>query len=396
MTVRTYFSWMLAFFVAAFLVLPTSKMVNNFYYIFIAIPGLFFLLKNYKFLKPSSKTELIFLTICFYIALYSFFEFPRVITQTLYVLLFVYTVSRFVDVEFFNTKAFARILFWGGLLYAATGAIFYYIIGDTPVGVPVNPGLSRLDNPIQTSMFIACSLFIIGPHWLKGKNYWEGMCGFIVAFLAVALIFQSRSGLVGMMLWAIFMLVCMIKAFGIKGIVFLVIGLLMLSFVSIPLFDLAGLSNQLIERADSHRFSIWQGYILALNDCGFILGCGFPDNNSPHLLLDPKTAGDIYHPHNIYVEMVYNYGLVLLFLFASMMISVLYIAWNQRSWWGGYLLAGLLVLNFDGSRIADSPNEVWLMMWLPFALILAEEWQSKREIIKKSINWSGTPIVDAN
>lgn len=396
MTVRTYFSWMLALFVASFLVLPTSKMVNNFYYIFIAIPGLYLLLRNYKLLKPINKTELVFLTLCFYIALYSFFEFPRVITQTLYVVLFIYTVSRFVDVEFFNSKTFARVIFWGGIIYAASGAVSYYIIGDTPFGVPVNPGLSRLDNPIQTSMFIACSLFVIGPHWLKDNNLGEGISGFVIAFIAIALVFQSRSGLAGMVLWSIFILICMVKELGGKGLIFLGIGLLILIIVCIPLFDLAGMSNQLIERADSNRFAIWQGYFLALSDCGFIIGCGFPDINSPHLLIDPNRNGDIYHPHNIYVEMVFNYGLILLLLFMFMMVNALYMAWRQRNWWGGYLFSGLLVLNFDGSRIADSPNEVWLMMWLPFALILAKEWQSKRETINKTVNWSGTPIVDAN
>lgn len=114
MTVRTYFSWMLALFVTSFLVLPTSKMVNNFYYIFIAIPGLYLLLRNYKLLKPINSTEWIFLILCSVITFYSAFYHTRAIIHALYVLVFVYSISRFVDPNFFSSKTFARMLFWGG------------------------------------------------------------------------------------------------------------------------------------------------------------------------------------------------------------------------------------------------------------------------------------------
>lgn len=104
MTVRTYFSWMLAFFVAAFLVLPTSKMVNNFYYVFIAIPGLYLLLRNYQLLKPSNFTEWVFVLLCVVISFYSFFTYPRVIVHSLYILVFIYSISRFVDTSFLILK----------------------------------------------------------------------------------------------------------------------------------------------------------------------------------------------------------------------------------------------------------------------------------------------------
>ncbi len=74
MTAKVYFSWMLACFVAAFLILPTSKSVNNFYYVLMAIRGLFLLLKNYKLLKPNNLTEWLFYIFSGYVAIYSFFE----------------------------------------------------------------------------------------------------------------------------------------------------------------------------------------------------------------------------------------------------------------------------------------------------------------------------------
>lgn len=374
MIARDYFNTVLLLFVAAFLILPTSKMVNNFYYVFMAVPGLFFLLREFRVLRPSNFTELVFYALCSYIAIYSFFEYPRVIVQALYVFVFVLTVSRFVDVEFFNTRAFARVLFWGALLYAAMGAVSYYLINDVPFGVPVNPGLSRLDNPIHTSMFIACTLFVIGPHWIKSNSLWEGLAGFVLAFLAIALVFQSRSGLVGVGLWMIFMAISLAKQMSFRGVLIAGMAIAFLIIVSIPLFDMAGQSTQLIDRADSNRLAIWAGYLTLLWDCGLVLGCGFPELESSNLVRESSTNA-IFHPHNIYVEMTFHYGIILLLLFVLMMAVALHMALRQKNWWGGYLLAGLLMLNFDGSRITNSPNEVWLMMWLPFALVLAREWQ---------------------
>ncbi len=395
MTVRTYFSWMLAFFVAAFLVLPTSKMVNNFYYLFIAIPGLYLLLRNYQLLKPSNFTEWVFVLLCVVISFYSFFTYPRVIVHSLYILVFIYSISRFVDTSFFNTKTFARILFWGGLVYLSVCAISFYIFGNDPFGTRLNPGVSRLYSPIQISMFISCSLFVIGPHWIKDRNIGEGLIGFSLAFFAIALILQSRTGFIGMGVWGLFMLVIMVRGFGLKGGLFLLAGLLIVMIISIPVFELAGQTTQLIERADSYRLAIWSGYLLAWQDCGVLLGCGFPETPSSHLVWQPDGS-EVFVTHNILVNLLYHFGVVPFIIFSIMILSVLHVAWQQRNWWGGYLLAGVLALMLDSNRIINNPDEVWLMMWFPFALILAEEWQNKKETIKKSINWAGKPIVDAN
>lgn len=373
MTVKAYFNWTLALFVASFVVLPTSKMVNNFYYVFIAIPGLYFLLRNYQLLRPISFTESAFLALCLYITTYAFFVYPKVMVHTLYVLVFVYAVSRFVDASLFESKLFARLLFWGSLLYAAVCVFAFYIIGDADFGSRLNPGLSRLYSPIQISMLIACSLFVIGPHWLNCKNYLEGFTGVLLVIFAIALVFQSRTGLVAVGLWIIFMLIHALKGYGFRGGITLAASLLLLVLVSIPVFELAGQTSQLIERADAYRFSIWSGYLMAAHDCGLFLGCGFPEVVSPHLVLEPRGEG-VYVSHNIVINLLYHFGVVPVLLFAAIMLSSLYMAWRQGNWWGGYLFAGAVTLILDGNRIFNSPDIVWLAMWLPLALILARSW----------------------
>lgn len=378
MSVREYFNWTLVFFVAAFLVLPNSKMVNNFYYVFFAIPGLFFLLRNYKLLKPINLPELAFIVLSLFIASYGFLEQQKTIIHALYVVVFVYGVSRFVEADFFDSRLFARLLFWGGMLYAAACIISSYVIGDNSFGMRLNPGVSRLYSPIQISMFIACSLFIIGPHWLKGKSYLEGFTGLLLAFLVIALVFQSRTGIVAMALWGIFILVYLIRSYGTKGLVALAVALLLLILISIPVFELAGQTTGLIERADAHRFSIWRGYLLAWQDCGVIFGCGFPDVPSQHLVLEPNGE-NVYVTHNIVINLFYHFGVISVVIFSIMMLSILTLAWQQKNWWGGYLSAGVLTLMLDGNRIINNPDIVWLMIWLPMALILAREWEKQKQ-----------------
>src|SRR5690554_4774061 len=102
MTARRYFTWTLTLFVAAFLVLPSSKMVNNFYYVLMAIPGLYLLLRNFRLLRPVNLAETGFLVLCLYVATYAMMVQPKVVVHTLYVVVFVYTASRFVDADFFD------------------------------------------------------------------------------------------------------------------------------------------------------------------------------------------------------------------------------------------------------------------------------------------------------
>jgi len=49
---------------------------------------------------------------------------------------------------------------------------------------------------------------------------------------------------------------------------------------------------------------------------------------------------------------------------------VLQRAWQQRDPWGLYLFTALVVLNFDGSKLVGNPDELWLLILLPMALII--------------------------
>lgn len=364
-----YFTAVFVMLIATYMILPTSKSVNNFYYLFGLTPGIFFLFK-YRYFKPVLIFDYVFALLCLYYALNLYFISPDKIKDVLYVYVFVMAFSRQIDSNFLTSKYLARLLFWGAIIYACISAFSNYIIGDLQFGVPVNPGISRLDNPIHTSMFMACTIFIISPIWLTEKRWLEAGLGFILNFIAISLIFQSRSGLVGMALWALIFCYALIKEYGHKVVWGLLLVCVFGILVSLPLFDLAGQTTQLVDRADSNRFAIWKGYLSAINDCGWILGCGFPEHISDKLVWEDR-ANNIFGPHNIYIHMIYRLGIMSFILFLISILVALFYSYNKKMWWGGYLLAGLLMLNFDGSMIMNSPNEVWLLVWLPITVIMS-------------------------
>ena len=121
----------------------------------------------------------------------------------------------------------------------------------------------------------------------------------------------------------------------------------------------------LFARADSGRFELWRILFAEWLDCGLWLGCGVQYASQATIL----DGAPIQHPHNIYMALGLYSGLVSLLLFLALNALLLRRAWQQRDPWGLYLLVALLMLNFDGSKLMGNPDELWLLVLLPMALI---------------------------
>ena len=77
----------------------------------------------------------------------------------------------------------------------------------------------------------------------------------------------------------------------------------------------------------------------------------------------------IQHPHNIFLALGLYSGLVSLVVFLIIVAVTLRRAWLQNDPWGLYLFTALIMLNFDGSKLVGNPDELWLLVLLPMALI---------------------------
>lgn len=261
MTARKYFSYTLLLFLAAFIVLPTSKLVNSFYYLVIAAPALIYLALNYKDFVLRTSVEYLFLAFISYCFLFGLVNDPDFAKYSFYLLLFSLVTSKIIDIRLFEDSRFTRALFWGLISYVLLSTAYFAFEGSYQLGVRITDLPTRLDGPIFTSILIASSLVLITPLWIKERSIIEAVAGMLLALICVAVILQSRTGVLGIALWAILMCAWLAWHYKAKGIlVALVATTVVFALVAFLLLE-SGKLIELFSRADSGRFEIWQFFI---------------------------------------------------------------------------------------------------------------------------------------
>lgn len=379
-----YFTLALLIFIASFCILPTSKMVNNVYYVLIALPALGVLLarRGAGLLdNPLAWGWLVFL---------GWFLVPGVLSgdsqffkHILYLLLFMATLLVLSNPQPFLDGRFVRLLFWALGLYILVSAVIYWGAGRYAVGERVLWLPARMTGPIYTSMWLASCLALAAPAWWRERRWWEVSLALPLTLFNISFVLQSRSGLVGVALLVglglIWLLVCRPKH--------MLWAMLALSLVGGMLtWGLSDISvyTGLWSRGDAGRLELWPAVLADWRGCGWWLGCGL-NYASEHSIIESLP---IQHPHNIFLALGVYTGLPALLLFGALMVATLALAWRQRNPWGLYLLSALCMLNFDGSLLVGNPDELWLLILLPAGLIAAgyrssaaqarqSAWQSK-------------------
>lgn len=365
MTYEKYFTSTIAIFLLTFILLSSTKAVNNYFYIFIAIPALLYFISHISRLSPKIYTEylwLIFIALSFMNGLSQDLTFSK---YCLYVLLFVSVLIKLVNVDFFQGIVFARLFFWVPIFYVLISTLIFFLSGSYTFGARIIDLPSRLYGPIYTSIFIASSIVLITPVWIKKQAFLEAMAGFILALICIAFILQSRSGVVGILLWATCISAWLVLQYKIKGVLIASLAVIIsLSIVTVLFFFTDHISS-LFERGDSGRLEIWKFFISGWYECGVFKGCGLDFS-----MVDEFQGQQILHPHNIYLTLGVSFGVIPLALFMLLMLMVIRLAYISKNWWGGYLLMALILFNFDGATVINSPNELWLLIWMPLGLII--------------------------
>lgn len=363
-------------FVACYAILPTSKAVNNIFYVFLLAPAVFiFSVKIYQCLV---RTKDYFIPII--MAMFLFFAIScfwgdglnfRYLKYVFYVATFFLLINFLIIEEKLKPEFFIKFCVWVTFLYLAYAFIdTYYIQNKVFPAARIIPLPSRVDNPIYASIWITSVFFCYLGYGVLGKA--SGL-RFHHLFLLALLVFflylmRSRSGFVVLFCGA-----------GLVGFIALMTRkskkmLLQYSAVvfSILLFFIAGYSlglfDSMIARADSFRFQVWLYALQEYAECGYLLGCGYGydiasvvGNNAP-----------VAHPHNIFIAHLLYSGIV--GCGALMIVTIVGVcrAYKIKSPWGIYLLLACVGLLFDGDKVLTSPSEVWILYILPLAIIFGE------------------------
>lgn len=360
-----YFTLALLVFIASFLLLPTSKMVNNVYYVLLALPALFVLLRTLgRVVEPSPILNVCGLLGAWYLLIGALSAEPQFFKHLLYVALFVLLVSQLVDPRLFRTSTFSRSLLWGLLIYILGSAIIYWTTGRYALGQRVLWLPGRMTGPIYTSMWLACCFALALPTWLAQRRWLELSAAALLALFCMAYVLQSRSGLLGMVAIAALLAGWLLLR---RARYLLLLGVVVLSLAVLTLFIAREIPEvaRLFIRADAGRLQLWRILVGEWVDCGLWLGCGMQHVSEATIL----RSQPIQHPHNIFLALGLYSGLVSLLIFLALVALVLRRAWLRSDPWGLYLLVALIVLNFDGSKLVGNPDELWLLVLMPMALI---------------------------
>jgi hypothetical protein len=362
-----YFSGALVVFLLSFILGDSSKLTNNLFYAAIAVPGLFFLIKNRGAGIFADRLGWVWLVFMLWFLVPAFyagdFQFYKHIA---YVTLFVFVLAGLSNVDFFSGALFVRGQFWIVLLYILMSGIYGFISGKYELGQRVSILPARMDNVIYASIWLFCALGLLLPVLRKQRRWGEAAAAVVLSLFIVSFVVQTRTALVGAAflggLWALHAMRHHKK----QGVI-AVVGLGLLALLFMWLVKDEAWVTLLFKRGDSHRTELLQIMVGEWRNCGWLMGCGVEFHTTQLL-----TGGmPIQHPHNIFVAMGLYTGAVSLVLFVAVMALTLWHAWRLRCVWGVYLASALVMLNFDGSKLVGNPDELWVLVLFPAVMIYA-------------------------
>lgn len=370
----------------SFLLLPSTKAVNNLYYAFMALPALVLIVRG-KAPRPHA-TFLVGLWAALFVWLLLtvfFVQGSQFLRHLLYTLLFCLIVLLWVDQRKFEEISLFRAFFWSLIFYVGVSALYLWATDRMAVGVRVTDLPARMSGPVLTSMLIVSCFALLTPSWLTKRSWTEMIAAVIAVMFCVGFVLQSRSGLVG--LGAVLSVaggVLFWKSNWLgRGVLIAIITVAVLG--GLWAYEYIDVAERLVARADAGRFELWQAYWNEWHDCGLLLGCGADFTSGIYI-----TNGLlIHHPHNVFFAMGFYHGLPALLLFCLVLLVTVWQAWKQKNPWGCYLAVALLMLNFDGNRVVRSPNEVWLLILLPAMLIAAKHNSAIAGVRERELKTSG-------
>lgn len=263
------------------------------------------------------------------------------------------------------------------LLFAWWTLIYQYGVLERPYSYPEARdfrlhelgwrGLANLDHPIVAGLYygafavVLCWFFVSYP-----VRVWQGgLLGLGMLGLLLYVLFTFSRGAWFSMASAIFVLLLLVpnvksRSLLVGGI--LAVGMLALFFwPEIQAERGVGLSN---------RDQIWQNWLTQLPSF-WLFGSGA----GADLYYKFSNGYETYHAHSLYLQLWYEFGVVGFLLFASLLLSLLWKAWQCREQplarlGGALLVFAMVAMVSDIYAIFHRPSPYWVVFWLPVGILL--------------------------
>ncbi|CAD5109721.1 O-antigen ligase family protein [Zestomonas carbonaria] len=225
--------------------------------------------------------------------------------------------------------------------WPVVAGIFHGAVASWALGVVVDKRTSLRAAAFWLLVFAVLALYVLLTYT---RGAWFGMLG---SAFAVVLMQRSRRG------WWL-----------------LGLGLLCMAVAVFLWWD--RLLFEVQTRQLSGRELIWDHFV-AVMPGHWLFGYGL---GTPFSFVWPDGRSIIFHAHSLFLQLVYDSGLVALGLMAAGLLVVAHKVWKLRDdpWVRlafPALVFALIAMLTDVERIFTRPGVYWTVFWLPLAILLA-------------------------
>ena len=269
-----------------------------------------------------------------------------------------------------------RTLAAAGLLAALAGLGLFWM-GHSESGRLI--GLGQLDNNVVAALIFGVVLILVAEEALRDRGaFWRrfGVLGTVVLG-AVVLLSDSRNGQISAVLGVgVLLLAHRVPNRQRFAVAVLGLGVILAAVLAALVANEAG-RTLVLPRGDSFRPAIWLATLSAVADGGLWFGRGILTDDTL-----VTAIGEFPHPHNMYLSVLFQGGLVGVALFATLIAAVVRTLLDHYRHRDAKLALGILGLALpawllDGHELIDKVGMTWFLFWLPVAISLGLAWMGR-------------------
>lgn len=352
--IRVFIFLSTVIFVTSYFVGLSEFRANFNFSIFLLLLFLTYLIFNSYFLSIDSQPiRRVILLLSFFIAIY------------------------FLDLNPVFTRLFLISLGVAGFCFAMYSLVSMYSINGLPAGYrkgglmqSANQDIAYFGNTIVAAMHYSITFSILVFLFLTETKkvllfLWLTFLGVVSAYLALTF---SRAGWVAC---AIVLSSIFYFTFDKNKIRFYLVLICVLSIFAYFLYNFLG--YELFDRGLTHRDEIW-AVIFSRMHGNWLFGYGLSTPFEPIPVLNGKVF--VGNSHNVYLEILYQTGLIGLILFVSVAFNSLCLLYKyiKKSicndvaiLFFSVLLSVLVVMFIDLNSWISTPDLLWQWLWVPIA-----------------------------
>ncbi|UZE95757.1 O-antigen ligase family protein [Alkalimarinus alittae] len=302
---------------------------------------------------------------------------------------------------FFITLVFATAMYFYGFHKLNELKVHYYILQLSAAIAAVSAiaiyfaearypqrlvGMGLLDHPILGSgvLIMVWVMSLLGANLDNKKDIISTVLS-LTAVSFFVFLSQSRGPIIAtIILWlGIIWLIKTMKARVLVGF--------FSTFVALGLYlflDLGSVIQSMIERGSSYRFDIWSATLSNMNEYfWFGIGVATDFSHTQTGMAVAASVGNIVidHPHNLFLSMWVYGGIIPVLLLSLVFCYIFFRALQLR----GKKRDSVLIIFFtvlalsitDTYKLISSPQEIWLIFWLPIGVLCGYLNAQKRVLV---------------